>query len=335
MTLKIILLTGLGVSSSMVVRLEMNILVSTTVNWNVGDEVIYEGCRNLLQGVIGRGHNWILYDRNPQNFIDYPRDSRMRSTLSNTPNTLESLRNLPKIDFVLLAGSPEYAGKPTEVLYQFIVEKNIPVLALGIGGDHPLYQFNEIEKKVLGSAYIITRTDTAHHNMVSQGISIREVLPCPGLFLFSEDWYDRQGPTIQILNSPNSPHKVKESSLNTVDLNKYILCFRYEELSYWCGRGANQARLINNIIDFKATLRELGPSQVTTTRLHGGIATLSAGIPTTFIDDGQPRMRDTIDVLNKFLCNTVDRWKFNSNLNKIEQTYIQHIETALRSWRLL
>jgi len=49
----------------------MNILVSSTRQWNPGDEFIFFGVQNLLKEALkGQRINWILYDRNPDLFID-------------------------------------------------------------------------------------------------------------------------------------------------------------------------------------------------------------------------------------------------------------------------
>ncbi|MGL5096371.1 MAG: hypothetical protein ACRDD1_12330, partial [Planctomycetia bacterium] len=109
----------------------LNVLVSSTRQWNPGDEFILKGIRRLLARHLGLDHNWLLWNRNPDLFVDRWNDARMR-----TDFLTNSLRDpaLDAVDLVVFAGTPEWLGRPVERIFRcLLTHPRVPVLALGVG----------------------------------------------------------------------------------------------------------------------------------------------------------------------------------------------------------
>lgn len=169
----------------------MNVLFSTTRQWNPGDEFILLGCINLLKSV-GLDFNPIIYNRNPQirrkghakrlKFLDqWLFKGNIAPFLD---NSIKDSAQGEHIDLVVFAGSPEWRGKRLAPLYQKIIDNNIPVIILGIGSNRAFSfnakHFTENEMKVLSSARLITcRDELTHKGLQEVGAYL---LPCPALF---------------------------------------------------------------------------------------------------------------------------------------------------------
>jgi len=98
----------------------MNILVSSTRQWNPGDEFILMGVRNLFEEALGPGvRNWILYDRNPDLFVDgFSTHQRKETIWSNSYH-----HDSPEcFDMALVAGTPEWMGRPLEDFYGAVTQ---------------------------------------------------------------------------------------------------------------------------------------------------------------------------------------------------------------------
>lgn len=171
----------------------MNIVFSTTRQWNPGDEFILMGCINLLKEFYENGSiNPIIFNRNPQ-----IRRARKRDIIKMIDNLLgrdlieKFLDNSVKerlpmdyADMVVFAGSPEWRGRRLTKLYDSIVEYNLPTLFLGLGTSGK-FEFNEKnfsknEINVLNNAQLITCRDKDSFESL-QPLPVYQ-LPCPALF---------------------------------------------------------------------------------------------------------------------------------------------------------
>lgn len=171
----------------------MNIVFSTTRQWNPGDEFILLGCINLLHQIIG-DFNPIIYNRNPQ-----IRRSRKRDIIKAIDNFLQkdfiekfldnSVKERPAMDYadmVVFAGSPEWRGRRLTKLYSSIVEFNIPTLFLGLGSGTGSINIHELnltkdEMSVLTKSGLITCRDCSNQDKENTEIIIHN-LPCPALY---------------------------------------------------------------------------------------------------------------------------------------------------------
>lgn len=133
----------------------MNILFSTTRQWNPGDEFILFGVLNLFHEVLEE-FNPIIYNRNPDvcnghplfsnqfkskvyKFIDKFPEGKLRERplnilkLNQYDNSMKFLYNVPSIDLCVFAGTPEWNQKRIAPLYEYLNTYDIPCIYLGIG----------------------------------------------------------------------------------------------------------------------------------------------------------------------------------------------------------
>lgn len=164
----------------------MNILISTTTNWNPGDQWILKGVKNILKHIYIDA-NYINYDRNPNNMIDWPRNQNMKYGLHG--NFMNNPINWSIIDLVVLAGSPEFLHHPLAPIYEGLVNNpHIPLWAIGVGYSEPKFMlpFTDAEKIVLQreNTLVITRQQELSNRMQDELHIPVITLPCPALFCF-------------------------------------------------------------------------------------------------------------------------------------------------------
>jgi polysaccharide pyruvyl transferase WcaK-like protein len=168
----------------------MNVVFSTTRQWNPGDEFILMGCINLLREHLG-DFNPIIFNRNPQT-----RRARKYDIIKGIDKLAgkdfvekfldNSVKERPPLDYadlVVFAGSPEWRGRRMVKLYESILELDIPAIFLGIGTSGP-FSFNDThftsaEQEVFKRARLITTRDSTTQNGL-QPLETHQ-LPCPAL----------------------------------------------------------------------------------------------------------------------------------------------------------
>ena len=181
-----------------------NILVSTTRQWNPGDEFILLGSLNIMKNILGKDNiNTIIFNRNP----DIRVGGRIRNnskTLKNTykwdvsefrgksiiqtffnighyDNSWKDDMDIENIDIVIFAGSPEWYGRRLKPLYEAIEYRNIPIIFLGLGaGDSIKFsKADKVVRKVLKKAQLITVRDKETECLLKQYGA--KYIPCPAL----------------------------------------------------------------------------------------------------------------------------------------------------------
>jgi len=169
----------------------MNIVFSTTRQWNPGDEFILLGCINLLKQHIDE-FNAIIYNRNPQ-----IRPSKKFSIINMVgrwlgkevgvkflDNSVKDYLPMDYADLVVFAGSPEWKGRRTRKLYADIEKYDIPVIFLGLGSSMGFrfnsYHFSKQERSVLKRSLLITTRDALTKDNLKPLPA--HLLPCPALF---------------------------------------------------------------------------------------------------------------------------------------------------------
>lgn len=181
-----------------------NVLISTTRQWNPGDEFIMMGSLNLLRKIYGNTINPIIYNRNPdirggakfrnktRNYtFSYKWDKASFKgkgglheifRIGHYDNSWKDDMNVKNIDLALFAGSPEWYGKRLKSMYEAIEKGNIPTVFLGLGaGDSVDFSMaDKIVDRVLSKAKFITTRDKQTEELLKKYNA--EYMPCPALF---------------------------------------------------------------------------------------------------------------------------------------------------------
>ena len=296
----------------------MNILVSSTRQWNPGDEIILMGVRNLFEEALGAGGiNWVLYDRNPDLFVDGFSTHQRRGVLWGNSYHHDS----PEcFDMALVAGTPEWMGKPLEGFYSTVRKGNLPLFVLGAGYIDAPIVFSEDELFCFQNVLKLATVRDEYAASALKGISIRhEILPCPALFANPTNppfGKGRSNPT----NPPLGKGRSKEGSVKKIGFiiqtNKTENQKVTEELSYACAHAVNQLRkkgvdvdvvchYIDEFVEFAKVLAPVKYSYdsrdyismigsydlVLSTRLHGAILANSLGKPAIMLNNDDSRCR--------------------------------------------
>ena len=230
----------------------MNILISTTTNWNPGDQIIMFGVKNILKHIFPKTPNYIHFDRSPNNMIDWPVDQNIKDGLRGT--FMNKPIDWKKIDLVVMAGSPEFLHHPLAPIYEGLAKNpHIPLWCIGVGYSEPNFvvPFTESEKEVLTreSTLIITRQQELTVRLFRDLRKPSYALPCPALFCFEK-----------------FPEKTRGS------LTTYQIAHSIDEITDDTYFDSDAHEMMNYIGSH---------SFIITHRLHGAIAGISSG---SFVD---------------------------------------------------
>lgn len=150
------------------------VLLSSTRQWNVGDDFIRLGCQRLIEHALGERCNWMLFDRNP--------DILGRHKIAGNSWRGDSLSG---VDLAVFAGTPEWFGAPVQQLCGALSATKIPILYLGVGGASAAPQhmsFTPEDRACLKLAGLaIARDATAAMRIAETGQKVH-TLPCPAFF---------------------------------------------------------------------------------------------------------------------------------------------------------
>lgn len=285
----------------------MNILISTTTNWNVGDDFIRMGVQHLLDEVYPDA-NYIHYDRNPNNFISFPDNQTPKKY--QLGNIMTGTIDWDSIDLVVLAGSPEFLHEPLQPIYEGLLTRpEIPLWAIGVGYTYPqlLKRLTVAEKTVLSrpTTKIIVRQHDLKKILLEQGVTNEiNVLPCPAIFCNGE------------YSSNNSKDK-----LFIID-EKYSVVggdIATASIDFFKQQNGNNIFFDSDPYRFLKKIRQYGI--VISQRLHGAIAALSCGAYVECISEDY-RVKSAIKLFNPILsCN--DRYKILYFKTETKQQYLK------------
>jgi len=161
-------------------------LVSTTKQWNCGDEFIWYGIRNIMQA-IGFKANYILYNRHPS-INPRPRLYRrniLKKKIAEHQDNSTPLEANDSFDGVIFAGTPEWEGPRLEPLFEIILRKKIPTFFLGIGWGGQT-QLSEDLKTILKKTTRLVIGRDPHVVKLFSPYSDAHYEPCPSLFAVRE-----------------------------------------------------------------------------------------------------------------------------------------------------
>jgi|GEM_PF-2902776 len=278
---------------------DWRIILSTTRQWNPGDEFIAMGVERLLRQVVNVD-SMAAWNRNPDLFIDEWRDSTLR------PDFLTNSLRDPALLFsnlVVAAGSPEWCGGPMRRLYEEIAQKpDIPFLVVGAGGGSLPFRPTPLDEEVLRrkNTWISTRSEVLAQQINEYlGEEKAIPIPCPAFFsgcpseLPSEGKNGRIGLIVQSTAVRNQSigdqlyqqitDLLSKDSSGKID----IICFYQDEYSRFQALFGNTHRVIYHY----ASDRLLGIlsryNAIVSTRLHGAIGALSLGVPSRVICESE------------------------------------------------
>jgi hypothetical protein len=170
------------------------IALSSTRQWNPGDEFILMGVRRVLAEAIGAFHP-VLYNRNPMlRGLGNRRarlDGKMKRWIGKGlfPEWMEnslSEKHPPGIaNIAIFAGSPEWTGARAAPLYEIAARDALPVLFLGLGSQNPRKpeEFTALEKRVFQEARLITTRDELTRDVIMRmNWPCKPLCPCPALY---------------------------------------------------------------------------------------------------------------------------------------------------------
>ena len=180
-----------------------NVLISTTRQWNPGDEFIMQGALHALEYTYGDIWNPILFNRNP----DIRGGSRWRNRtrtsaytyiwdqkvfkgkgilqelfgIGHFDNSFKDDMDSGNIDLALFAGSPEWYGNRLIPMYQTIEKSDVPTVFLGLGaGDSSAFSDSiPAVDRVLRKAKLITTRDHSTEQLLQEYGA--QYVPCPAL----------------------------------------------------------------------------------------------------------------------------------------------------------
>lgn len=247
----------------------MNILVSTTRDWNLGDEFIWMGVKRLLSNIFPGHVNYFFYNRNPDLF---PYRHLHGNYLTHVPEF---------IDLVVLAGTPEFYEEKMRGLYESVGDR--PIWAIGIGwGDEKLVP-NEMELEFIkrNDFKIIARSEETR-KIIPKPI---DVLPCPAL-----------------LCSDIMPKTKKSCFVGQIGFNKTD----EKDVIVYCIPDFLEAKHARYITETEDLINELGQYEtVYTNRLHAGFATIATGGKAIFMKNDF-RIDTAVNTLNKYVGNLMN-----------------------------
>lgn len=291
----------------------MNILISSTRQWNPGDEFIRYGVRSLLTSLYNHTTiNWLLWNRNPDLFVSLDEPKIKDHFLTNS--LAQPLVNILKM--IVFAGTPEWHGPPLAKVYQDLLrDRTMPLLALGIGS-HELPKLNSHELEVFArpSTFITTRSYELADYLNSLLPSKKaKAIVCPAIFCAPEHLIAKPtsekpiGIILQsstVVNQSISEQLVQSTLLEIRKRNfnqQEIIAFYIDE---FC-RFSQTADLPTIRYSYEPNdyLQMLSQYKgIITSRLHGAIAALSLGIPTVLIaEETNKRINTTAKIFGDLL----------------------------------
>lgn len=279
----------------------LNILVSSTRQWNPGDEFIRYGVKNLLFKVTGTDHNWLLWNRNPDLMTRFWEDSRLRPDFLS--NSMRS-PSLDIVDLVVFAGTPEWTGGVVDPIYRELLQyPDKPVLVLGVGSGGPNLRLEPYQREVLRreNVFVSTRSKELAQE-INQNLEMEKALalPCPALLCSKQTSQDtppsqKIGLILQSSSVINQAidEELVQRALRYLERNQSkkieIICLYIDEFmrfSRLCK--STGVRYSYEPQEYLSLFSEY--SAIVATRLHGAIASLSCGVPAALISKNNYRL---------------------------------------------
>ena len=288
----------------------MNILISSTRQWNPGDEFIRLGVSELLRNLFGTGHNYLLWNRNPDLFVNQYEDDRMRTDfLTNSCK----VRDISYTDMVVFAGTPEWFGNTVEPVFDLLRQyPGIPALFIGIGAGKRLDLLPPAALEVLKRDYtaIISRSKglAASLNTLLQTDKAID-LPCPSLFC-SPARHANRSKKLKIAVNMQGCQVICQSIAGSLVENFLacfpdpsrapdVICSYIDEFTFYSARGYT-CRYSFEPMDYFSIFDEY--DKIVATRLHVALPALAMSIPAVLLaSDDNVRIQSSQKMLSPIL----------------------------------
>jgi hypothetical protein len=243
----------------------MNILVSTTVGYNLGDEIILIGVKSLLRTLFPSA-NYFIYNRNP----DLWHNQHLHG---NYLNKVEDF-----IDLVVLAGTPEFYLEKMHPLYGTVGDRPIWAIGIGWGVEHLLP--GDVLKTALkkDNFRVIARSEVTR-DIIDKPIY---VLPCPALLA---DVVKNYNPELGVCFVGDADHNPDHYQ---------VLCYSLDEF-----KKAPQSKYFTDAREFLADLAQY--KTVVTTRLHAALGAMAGGCNDVQLVKEDFRIKTAMQTVNDYL----------------------------------
>tara|TARA_Y100000310_G_C20530950_1_gene738411 strand:- start:121 stop:1062 length:942 start_codon:yes stop_codon:yes gene_type:complete len=248
----------------------MNIVFSSTKQWNPGDELILQGVRNLLGE-----HTFIIFNRHPH--LTHINKDPWQPVDRTGDNSYYSGMGDDIIDYVVFGGSPEYHTFFNNDLYNLIEKKNIPFSYIGVGGfPHWPRPYEKAEVAIVRDSLAANIPDSI-------------IAPCPSIYSVKElDLKPREKKEkivfcfqsgLKYICSPEED--VHQSAIDFIEKYKpKVCCHSYPDYvdAYQRGWDVFYSSRMEDYFDFYSQF-----DMVVGTRIHGAGWGANYGIPSITI----------------------------------------------------
>jgi polysaccharide pyruvyl transferase WcaK-like protein len=225
----------------------MNILFSTTRQWNPGDEFILKGIINIFKSLDVQ-FNPIIFNRNPEikhketdrcfNFQFVMDNFRFKALkpgfYDNSFKKELSAENF--IDLAVFAGTSEWASARMKVMYEYIDRYSIPTAYLGIGlgsADFKPENLKKVYKNVIQNAKLIVVRDRVTEKALSVFNAV--YLSCPA-FLSAPQSLEKKISEVKKIGLIYGSDKSVKANRVDQETHRFMLEFYKKVLSIYKGQ---------------------------------------------------------------------------------------------------
>lgn len=258
------------------------VLLSSTSQWNVGDEFIREGVKNLLDEASPEPLQFALYDRNPDRLaLAQGHGCRRRVGQLGTKGNSWHHERLEGIDYVVICGTPSWTSNEHRHLFEAVRRERVPIIFLGLGYDHD-FAFNTLDKAVLRDALLVTCRDKGAASLIASQTDgdAPEVLPCPAALAAPKRGWGEGVAVVWQTAAVQNQNISDRLSLAVLELAKThglpVICHYIHE--FLCARRLGLEALYSH--DWRDYITNIYPrfEAVISTRLHGAILATGLGL---------------------------------------------------------
>lgn len=259
----------------------MNVVISTTFGWNIGDQIILAGVKRLLGLAWNPAENlwrmrYVHHDRNPVKLPSGGEESHaaIRSGWA---------------DALVIAGSPGWTLECDEV-YRAALDMGVPIYLIGIGtgtnGNHLAEQVSEHPNiaRALSAAKVVICRDEIARDVAAMHAQSVELLPCPAVAngLWGGIGWASEG----------------RVALGEYYAGPWCMSTGVAHQTSDLERSGGRAFYSSSVADYLAIY--MGAQDVVSSRLHASILRLAFGLPVANLwPADEPRCSSTWDVAER------------------------------------